>query len=434
MSDQAFEAEIRAMLGDQAEAFFESQQKQSVRALRPRPGIGLTVFPGVTGETVPWNPEMLYLAQDSLAGKDPLHEAGAYYIQEPSAVIPALVLDPAPGQLVLDLCAAPGGKTTQLSLAKPGITLIANEINPKRAQVLASNVARMGCVNTVVISEPPDKLARLWGETFDAILVDAPCSGEGMFRKDKSAVEEWSPVAVDGCAKRQKGILDCASMMLKPGGVIVYSTCTFNRKENDLQIEDFLSTHRDFYAEAFTLPTLGTAQDGMLHIWPHQYNCEGHFVARLRKKGQSQRSLLPLGGLPPLSRADAQALSHLMNEVLAPPVGLTVNCSFKQAFYSIPEQLPDLSRIHILQPGLQTAVAQGTQLRPAHALSHAYAALYCHDATAEEVARYLHGEPLEDDALPASCWCAVTYRRCALGWGKKSDGVIKNHYPKGLRQ
>ena len=181
----------------------------------------------------------------------------------------AEALRPAPSDTVLDLCAAPGGKSTQLSDMLTEGTLVANEIHPARARVLSANLERMGCFNAIVPCASPEKLASLWPETFDAILVDAPCSGEGMFRKNPDAVREWQPASPEGCAARQKTILECAAGMLKPGGRLAYSTCTFNRTENDDQILSFLSRRPDFEALPFALPGLPPAPDGMLHLWPH---------------------------------------------------------------------------------------------------------------------------------------------------------------------
>lgn len=178
-------------------------------------------------EPVPWEENGFYYTQDG-PGRHPYHEAGVYYIQEPSAMAPAVFLGVQPGERVLDLCAAPGGKTTQIAGKMQGRgLLVSNEINPQRAKILSENVERLGIRNALVLNETPERLAQVFPGCFDRILVDAPCSGEGMFRKNENAGEEWSLENVEQCARRQDGILDCAVTMLRPGGRLVYSTCTF---------------------------------------------------------------------------------------------------------------------------------------------------------------------------------------------------------------
>ncbi|MCR5116147.1 MAG: RsmB/NOP family class I SAM-dependent RNA methyltransferase, partial [Lachnospiraceae bacterium] len=216
-----------------------------------------------------------YYNDEERPGKHVYHEAGAYYIQEPSAMSAVTELDVKEGDIVLDLCAAPGGKSTQIAsyLNGQGL-LVTNEINKDRAVILSSNIERMGVRNAVVTSEASDSLARHFPLFFNKILVDAPCSGEGMFRKDETAVSEWSPENVSMCAKRQEEILKNAASMLAPGGTLVYSTCTFSREENEDNIEKFINENPDF--ELLLIKRL----------MPHVIKGEGHFVAKLKKKGE----------------------------------------------------------------------------------------------------------------------------------------------------
>ena len=225
---------------------------------------------------VPWAKDGYYLDADAAAGVHPLHAAGAYYLQEPSAMCAAPLLDVRPGQRVLDLCAAPGGKSTQLAacLAGRGV-LVANEIVPGRCRVLSQNLERMGVTNAVVTCESPDRLAARWGGWFDRILVDAPCSGEGMFRREAASLEAWTEKTPAGCAARQAQILRQAARLLAPGGVLVYSTCTFNALENEAVVEAFCQEQPDFLLER------------TVRLWPHRVAGEGHFAARLRRQGDA---------------------------------------------------------------------------------------------------------------------------------------------------
>ena len=229
---------------------------------------------------VSWANEAYYFDENVRPGKHPYHEMGLYYIQEPSAMSAAALLAPKPGMRVLDLCAAPGGKSTQLAtyLGDSGL-LVSNEINTQRSRILSQNIERMGIKNAIVTNEDSFVLASHFPGFFNAIQVDAPCSGEGMFRKLPEAIEQWSVENVAICAARQKEILDNAAVMLKPGGVIVYSTCTFSKEENEDVIEYFLERHPDFTLEE------------MERFWPHKVDGEGHFVAKLVRRGSVDTDL-----------------------------------------------------------------------------------------------------------------------------------------------
>jgi 16S rRNA C967 or C1407 C5-methylase (RsmB/RsmF family) len=221
---------------------------------------------------IPWCETGYYYEETTRPGKHPYHTAGIYYIQEPSAMSAAEALDPQPGETILDLAAAPGGKTTQIAGRMQGEgLLISNEIHPARARILSENVERYGIRNAVVTCAPPDVLSARFPQLFDRIMLDAPCSGEGMFRKDLGAIGEWSPEHVQMCADRQADILEHAAIMLKPGGRLVYSTCTFNRSENEEAMAAFTAAHPEFTLERTE------------RLWPHQCEGEGHFVAVLTK-------------------------------------------------------------------------------------------------------------------------------------------------------
>ena len=281
----AFIANMRALLGEEAGAFFRALEEAPSLALRPHRGME-AASPFIEG-AVPWAEGGFYLRPGARPGASVAHWAGAFYLQEASAMLPAAALKAGPGERVLDLCAAPGGKSSQIALAMGGEgALVANEVDAARARVLAANLERLGVTNAVVLNETPARLAARWPGYFDAVLVDAPCSGEGMFRRDPQSREAWTDAAPRGCRKRQGEILDAAAKLVRPGGRLLYSTCTFNGEENEGSVADFLRAHADFFPEEFALPGLGASRGGMLRIWPHRARGDGQFAALLRRAGE----------------------------------------------------------------------------------------------------------------------------------------------------
>ena len=341
---------------------------------------------------------------------------------------PVEALGVQPGMRVLDLCAAPGGKSTQIAnhLAGMGL-LVANEIHPTRARILLENVERMGVGNAVVCNETPARLAAQFGPWFDAVLVDAPCSGEGMFRRDPEAVAQWSPEAPARCHARQIEILESAARCLRGGGTMVYSTCTFNRVENEQTLEEFLRSHPEFSLdETLRLPGI-PCSGGMAHLYPHQIRGEGHFLARLRKAGEECAELpgLPTGG-------KEERWTQFADEALRKVPAWNLRAQ-GEWLYALPEGMPDVRGLKVLRAGLQLGKLAKGRLEPAHALAlflHPEQAKNAEALSREDALRYLRGE-----VLPGAWkgWGLVTYEGCALGWGKGSGGQIKNHYPKGLR-
>jgi NOL1/NOP2/sun family putative RNA methylase len=288
---EAFLNNMQALLGDEYPAFLRALDAPAALALRLNPkrhGAEEAAMPYID-TPVPWCREGRYLTPqgEDRPGNAIAHFAGAFYLQEASAMASAAALGAMPGERVLDLCAAPGGKSTQIAAALDGRgLLVSNDPEPSRAQSLAGNLERMGVSNAVVTCELPGRLADRWPERFDAILVDAPCSGEGMFRRNPASRDEWNPASPEGCARRQAEILDQAARMLRPGGRLVYSTCTFNDVENERSVRDFLARHPDFAPEDFELPGVGPSHSGMLRLFPHRLRGDGHFVARLRRMGE----------------------------------------------------------------------------------------------------------------------------------------------------
>ena len=429
---QEFIEQLRPLLGSTLPDFLHSYQQPPARGLRARPG---TPPPEEARERVPWAENAWYLPLSSAAGSHPLHEAGAYYLQEPSAMAAAAALAPRPGERVLDLCAAPGGKSTQMAALMQGRgTLVCNEPVAARAQVLSRNIERMGVKNAVVVSALPEELSPRWPEYFDRVLVDAPCSGEGMFRRHPEAIGEWSPAAPAGCAQRQAAILLSAARMLRPGGRLAYSTCTFSAEENEGVIQAFLRERAEFALVPFSLPGLPPC-DGMLRLWPHQTRGDGHFVALLEKQG-APRAEKPRrrGEKPPLPAPDAAAAAlarDFLKEYMAGEAA--PNALFAGRLTQAPEQLPPLEGVRTLRVGLQLGEARGKLFVPDHALA---LAVPCQRAwPLEEAAARLYqaGQPLPvPDGLRG--WLTPTLDGLSLGWAKASDGLLKNHYPKGLRK
>ena len=447
---QEFIDRMAVQLGDELPAFLRSYEEPYQRGIRLNPlkgGAALAdrIPEGELLQRVPWEPTGYYLSMESHAGASVLHEAGAWYLQEPSAMIPAAVLDPKPGEYVLDLCAAPGGKSTQLGLRMAGQgTLVCNEPIRDRAKILSRNVERMGLPNAVVTCAYPEELAKNWPEAFDAIQCDAPCSGEGMFRRHPETRAEWNPESPAGCAKRQSDILDSAAQMLRPGGRLVYSTCTLNRIENEGVIEAFLQRQPDFECCAFALPGLDAPQ-GMLTIYPHRVRGEGHFVALLKRKGDgggmpwkafdppakvrtvlsSAKACLPGGAqanMATLVNSDARAEEYILEMLPMLPEGKlpevsTLRLGLKLGSVKLPKG--KAGKAPLFTPDHAWAVSVTPPQVPRAELDDEQARLYQNGQTI----------PAEGKGWMLACHAGV-----ALGWGKTSDGMMKNHYPKGLRR
>ena len=426
---------MREMLGAELPAFLRALEDSPALALRlnPRRAGAEAVAEAYVDSPVPWAASGRYLRPDARPGAVIAHWGGAYYVQEASAMAPAAVLDARPGERVLDLCAAPGGKSTQIAagMDNRGL-LVSNDPEPARAKVLAGNLERMGAANAVVTNALPGKLAPRLKEFFDAILVDSPCSGEGMFRRDPDARREWNPLSPAGCAARQSEILDRAAAMLKPGGRLVYSTCTFNRLENEGSIQGFLTRHPEFAPEDFSLDGLGASTDGMLRVFPHRVRGDGHFVAKLRKSGE------PRADRPTIVRTDpaaAKLLERLEREICPLPEwlgGMRVTLNGDRLL-ATPADAPALDGVKVVSPGLWLLRVGRSHIEPEHPLAMAIAqARRRAELDDRQAAAFLAGEALSLSGEPGWTW--VTWRGLPLGWGKQTADTLKNHLPKGLRK
>ena len=425
---QGFIEQLSPLLGDELPDFLRSMEALPLRGVRLRPGCAK---PEDAGEKVPWAENAYYLSQESPLGKTPLHEAGAYYLQEPSAMAAAAALCPRPGERVLDLCAAPGGKSTQLAAFLKGEgLLVCNEPVASRAQILSRNIERMGVINAVVVSALPEELCKKWAGFFDKILVDAPCSGEGMFRRHPETRLEWTPASPQGCAARQSQILNSAEKMLRPGGVLAYSTCTFNPIENEGVIQGFLTNHPDFFLTPIHLNGL-PENDGMLRLWPHRVKGEGHFVALMKKAEGDRKKAAKPESLPPPDKKDAEGAKAFLLERMEG--SLLPNAAFAGKLVMAPLDLPPLRGIKVLRAGLQLGESKGKIFIPDHALALAAICKYRVKLTLEEAKAYQAGETLAAPETMKGFYTPV-YEGFSLGWVKISDGQMKNHYPKGLRR
>lgn len=468
---QDFVTRMQDMLGEAYPAFLRSYDEDKYQALRVNALKGTAddflrrapFFSCSDAVSVPWEKNGFYYDAGETPGRHPLHEAGVYYIQEPSAMAPAAYLEARPGERVLDLCAAPGGKTTQTAsyMQNEGI-LVCNEIHPVRAKILSENVERMGIRNALVTNETPQHLAEVFGEYFDRILVDAPCSGEGMFRKNEEACGEWSLANVQLCADRQDEILDCADRMLRPGGRLVYSTCTFAPAENEGSVARFLERHSDYrIVEVHKYEGMsdgvpewvydgadrdnGSVVDGLKHtirLFPHQVRGEGHYLAMLQKQGEVPDGYqgFPQNGLQKgIHAKDVKEFLQFQQEALR--ISFVENVEggllkFGDQLYRMPKDMPSIKGLKVLRAGLHLGTLKKNRFEPSHALA---LALKKEDVkqsmelgSDENAGAYLGGMTLNHSGEKG--WYLMTYQGYSIGWGKLAGQVMKNHYPKGLRK
>ena len=444
-----FAARMRQLLGEEEYRLYEeSFQQNAVRAFRVNTEkISVKDFSEIdpfSSEHIPYVETGFYLNYDKI-GNHPFHHAGMIYVQDPGAMATAECLEIQPDWWILDMCAAPGGKSSQLrnKLGENGI-LIANEIVHARCKILTGNMERLGFRNTATTCLDPVRVAQIFPETFDMIMVDAPCSGEGMFRKDDIAIREWSTENVLHCAQRQKGILEQAAAALRPGGYIVYATCTFSLEENEMVVDHFLQEHPEFEliptCETVRLYTSdGISFDGCKcrnlsdarRFYPHKSRGEGQFMAVLhdtrssaphgteRKKTAEKIDPIVLDFLKDtLTDYDMQQVSmYNGNPVYASPA-LSLD---KGVAFSCGVTIGEVRKNYI-QPHHQFFMAMGKQFKRQIELA----------PDSAELERYLRGEE-----IPVECengWAVVTTMGCSVGGVKVSAGRAKNHYPKGLRK
>ena len=444
---EAFEKRMKILLGNDFDKYISSLQDEPVKAFRVNTDkISIEDFEKINifgSERIPYVKNGYYLNFEK-AGNHPYHHAGMIYIQEPGAMAPAECVDIEPDWVCLDMCAAPGGKSTQIKnkLGRNGI-LVSNEIISSRCKILTGNIERLGLRNCVTTCMDTKKLSKYFTDTFDFIMCDAPCSGEGMFRKEQIAIDEWSEENVIMCAQRQKEILENAVPLLKNGGYIVYATCTFSLEENEMVIDTFLSEHPDFELAEVKKEVIENTADGIFfdgckteninltrRFYPHISKGEGQFMAVLHNKNerydikgyQSQKKV----------KID-KTITDFLDDVLTGYDKENVTIYNGNPVYFSPEleiqkgaafccgvTIGEIKKNYI-QPHHQFFMAMGKDFRRKIELS----------ADDERTKKYLHGEEIETDC--PNGWAVVMIDGCTVGGAKVSGGRAKNHYPKGLR-
>lgn len=467
MLPEQFLNRMEKMLGEDYGDFVKSYDRSRYQSLRIS---HLKDFEGKArekveflGEKVPWAQGGYYYKENACPGKHPFHEAGVYYIQEASAMAPAAALGAAPGERILDLCAAPGGKSTQIADAMAGRgLLICNEIHPQRVKILSENIERMGVTNALVLNHEPAYLANHFPEYFDGILVDAPCSGEGMFRKNEDAAEQWSQENVELCAARQRDIMERAASMLRRGGRMVYSTCTFAPEEDEGIVDSFLKDHPEFSLGQINIspgmeqgrPEFVPGGSGELtktvRLWPHKLKGEGHFMALLIKEGETAAdSDNTIGGAAHggffrrenfsrrekgIPEKDCGEWMKFKEQYLKKDLeGIYVK--FGDQLFLVPTECPPLKGLKVLRAGLHLGTEKKNRFEPSHALALSLKpeeAVFAKSLSIEQAQKYLKGETFAQEGEKG--WYLICVEGYSLGWGKLAGGVMKNHYPRGLRK
>jgi 16S rRNA C967 or C1407 C5-methylase (RsmB/RsmF family)/NOL1/NOP2/fmu family ribosome biogenesis protein len=416
-----------------------------------------------------WEPAGFMVLDDSRPGRHPYHDAGLYYLQEPSAMVAAALLAPHPGERVLDLSAAPGGKATHLASLLTGPTstrpvaalrravdgdglLVANDVHAGRARLLADNLARWGASNVLVTADEPQRLAVEFGPLFDAVLIDAPCSGEGMFRRLEGI--EWSEAIVAACARRQSHILDIAPELVRPGGRLLYSTCTFSPEENEAVVASFLAARPDFVLRepprfagfapgrpewAEQAGAIGDQLARAVRLWPHRFPGEGHFLALMQREKQTTPQDVSERTFPGQSPSAEE--SRLWREFADATLALNLPSErlhvHNGRLFLRPRAAPDPGQLRIVRYGLLLGEVRRRHFRPAHDLALALAAADAQRAVNwpagdSRLAAYISGADLPD--VGPDGWALVAVDGFGLGWGKRVGGRLKNHYPHHLRR
>ncbi|QYE98275.1 RsmF rRNA methyltransferase first C-terminal domain-containing protein [Paraclostridium sordellii] len=424
---QKFLDDMKEILKDEYEDFIKSYEEPKTTGLRvntlkisKEDLINLNLF---KLNQIPWAEEGLYYDEKiDRPGKNPLHEAGAYYLQEPSAMSVVPRADIKENDKVLDMCAAPGGKSTYI-LSKLNDTglLVSNEINPIRIKALGENLERFGAKNCIITNTDSNNLRKVFNGYFDKVIIDAPCSGQGMFRKDEVAIKDWSYEKILECQSIQREIIRDGYDMLKNEGILVYSTCTFAKEENENIINEFIEENEN--AKLIE----------MHRVWPHKVKGEGHFVAKIQKLEDEDCKTKELKA----KRLGKEIKDYKDFEKKF----LNINIGNKfdlrgENLYLLPEESPDVKKLKVLRYGLHLGVLKKNRFEPSHALSH-YLKLedvkHVENLNLEEehILNYLRGNTINTGQSRG--WVLVAIEGIPIGWGKESNGVLKNHYPKGLR-
>ena len=450
----AFIKNMREILGEEGLAeYLDSFEKPKFTGLRVNTSkISVEEFLRISPfklRRVPWTENGFYYTEEDSPTHHPYYYAGLYYIQEPSAMAPAAVLPVERGERVLDLCAAPGGKATELGakLNHTGL-LVANDASASRTKALLKNLEVFGIPNLLVTSEMGDRLDRYFHEYFDKILIDAPCSGEGMFRKQAHMIPAWEKQGPEVFANMQREILRQAAELLKPGGTMLYSTCTFSKLENEGSIDGFLAEHPEFTLEEIPrqegfcsgMPELVGSRfplERCVRLFPHKIDGEGHFLALLKKAGEKIPGAPEPAGIP--GRIPAELVAFLQD--VSMPMELSRIVVKDTKVFLMPEGVGRCPGLRFLRSGLYLGELLKKRFEPSQAFAMAlkkeeYASVIDLSAADDRVIRYLKGETLEiedgESSRPEG-WQLVCVDGYPLGWGKLIRGTLRNKYFSGWR-
>lgn len=452
----AFTEKMKKILGNEYDDYIKCYEEKRFYGLRVNTKkISVEEFRNICPfeiTPIPWIENGFYYDGEQVqAAKHPYYFAGLYYLQEPSAMTPANRLPIEPGDKVLDVCAAPGGKATELGAKLQGEgVLVANDISNSRAKGLLKNIEVFGIGNVLVLSEEPGKLEEYFPEYFDKILIDAPCSGEGMFRKDKKMVKAWEEHGPSVFAKIQRSIVTQAARMLKPGGMLLYSTCTFDPEENEGTIEYLMQQYPEFIIkdicpyEGFACGkpevTESKSEDftKTVRIWPHKIHGEGHYVALLQKGEPISTKSSPM---------NKNKVKKVPEEILDffKDIAWKIDWSrleiYSEKVYYMPEGIPNVKGIRFLRTGLYLGDLKKNRFEPSQSLAmclkkEEYKNTVDLSSEDERVIKYLKGETIDIDDLvsgKAKGWQLVLVDGYPLGWGKLANGTLKNKYLPGWR-
>ena len=424
---QQFLDEMKEILNEEYDDFIKSYDEPKTTGLRvntlkisKEDLLNLNLY---NLDQIPWAKEGFYYNEEvDRPGKSPLHEAGAYYLQEPSAMSVVPKLDVQEDEKILDMCAAPGGKSTYIlsKLNNTGL-LVSNEINPTRIRALGENLERFGAKNCIITNTDSNNLRKVFTGYFDKIVIDAPCSGQGMFRKDEVAITDWSYAKVLECQSIQREIIRDGYEMLTNGGTLVYSTCTFAKEENEDVINEFISEYPN---AKLTM---------MERLWPHKVKGEGHFVAKIQKLEEEDCNVKQIK----IKRIDKEIKDYKDFEKKFLNISLENKFEIRgENLYLLPDESPDTKKIKLLRYGLHVGTLKKNRFEPSHALSHYLKmedAKYIENLKVndEQILQYLRGNTINTGNSRG--WVLVCVEGIPIGWGKESNGVLKNHYPNGLR-
>ena len=457
MLHEAFKERMRDLLGEMSEEFFKAlDEGREVKGIRVNtakcdPEAFFDVWEGEL-RAISYCKEGFIPTEQRGLGNTAAHHAGMIYVQDPGAMAALTALDIEEGWHVLDMCSAPGGKSSQAAalIGEEGF-ILSNEIVPKRAKTVVSNFERLGIANAIVTSLDTSELPKLFEGEFDLVICDAPCSGEGMFRKDCPAIEEWSEAAVIACAERQSEILKNAPRLIKGGGYLLYSTCTYSLEENEMTVDAFLSENPDFELVAVRDSLRDATADGIVfegakcqslnlcrRFYPHKSDGEGQFVALMKKRENDDNFktiLYKSTEIQPTKQESEIVKAFFKENLYEPPAARLVK--YRDNLMLTPHGMP-IPPKGVFMAGVLLGEIQKGILRPSHQFFSVFGALMKRIENLENgdarLDKYLLGEEIECRDFEGGGWCCVAYHGVPLGGGKASGGVIKNHYPKGLRK